>query len=80
MHKKVQTLPQRMARWPLTVAVLATLTLSLSPTANAGELDQPTAMAMAGDLLIARPAGVVLTALGSVAFVVSLPLALRVGM
>jgi len=47
--------------------------LTSSPTADAGELDEPTALAMTGDLLIARPAGAVLTVLGSVAFVVSLP-------
>ncbi len=41
--------------------------------AHAGDEDEPTAMAMAGDLLIARPGGLVLTVVGAAAFVVSLP-------
>lgn len=43
------------------------------PAAQAAELDEPTALAMMGDLVIARPAGVLVTALGTAAFVVSLP-------
>jgi len=43
------------------------------PAAQAGDLDEPTALAMVGDLVIARPAGVLITAVGAVAFVVSLP-------
>lgn len=57
----------------LAAPVAAAGFLLLPPAAVGGELDEPTALAMAGDLLIARPAGVVLTALGSVAFVASLP-------
>ena len=41
--------------------------------AYAADEDEPGAMAMAGDLLIARPSGVVLTAVGAAAWVVSLP-------
>jgi hypothetical protein len=60
-------------RTGLLSSFLLTGFLAISPPASAGDLDEPTALAMAGDLLIARPAGAVITALGSVAFVVSLP-------
>lgn len=63
----------RSMRTGLLPFLLFTGLVTNSPSSAADELDEPTAMAMAGDLLIARPAGVVLTALGSVAFVVSLP-------
>ncbi|MFW6092330.1 MAG: hypothetical protein ACODAC_00050 [Pseudomonadota bacterium] len=43
-----------------------------APTYAAPE-DDPAATEMAADLLIARPAGVVVTTLGAVAFVASLP-------
>jgi hypothetical protein len=52
---------------------LAVVLLAAASAAHSAELDQPSAMAMAGDLLIARPVGVLITALGSVAFVASLP-------
>ena len=35
--------------------------------------DEPSALAMTGDLLIARPLGMVITTVGAAAFVVSLP-------
>jgi len=54
-------------------AVCALCLLAVTPYTHAGELDEPTALAMAGDLVIARPAGIVLTVLGSAAFVLSLP-------
>lgn len=56
-------------------AVGITLGLSLlgAPIAQAGELEKPTALAMVGDLIIARPAGLLITAVGATAFVVSLP-------
>jgi hypothetical protein len=66
--KRVSVFPRA-----IVAPVAAALMLMFPPVAAGGELDEPTALAMAGDLLIARPAGVVLTALGSVAFVVSLP-------
>jgi hypothetical protein len=51
------------------VALLAT------PLAWAqGSVDEdPNAFAMTGDLLVARPIGIVMTAVGAAAFVVSLP-------
>ena len=55
------------------IAIGACLSLLLTAPAYAADEDEPTAMAMAGDLLIARPGGLVLTALGAAAFVVSLP-------
>ncbi len=51
----------------------AILGFLLITPAYAADEDEPTAMAMAGDLLIARPGGIILTTLGAAAFVVSLP-------
>lgn len=45
----------------------------LAVPAHAAQEDEPSAMAMAGDLVIARPLGIVVTTLGAAAFVVSLP-------
>lgn len=41
--------------------------------AQAAQEDEPTAMAMTGDLLIARPVGLVITTVGVATFLVSLP-------
>ncbi len=55
-------------------ALLATL-LSVSPVWAQSSVDEkPGAFAMAGDLVIARPLGAVLTVAGTAAFLVSLPL------
>lgn len=56
-------------------AAIVVLGFSLlgAPVVQAGELDKPTALAMVGDLVIARPAGLLITAVGAAAFVVSLP-------
>ena len=54
-------------------ALLITLTFALSAPVFAAPEDEPTALAMAGDLVIARPIGAVITVVGAVAFVVSLP-------
>ncbi len=53
------------------VLCVALATFSL-PAAAQSETD-PTALAMAGDLVVARPLGVAIAALGTVAFIVSLP-------
>lgn len=53
----------------LTVAVLATL----SVPAAANDEERPGAFTMFGDLVVARPIGVAVTAVGSLAFVLSLP-------
>ena len=50
----------------------ALLGLWVAP-AHAAPEDEPTALAMTGDLLIARPLGIVVTTLGAAAFIVSLP-------
>ena len=41
--------------------------------AHAAPEEEPTALAMTGDLIIARPLGMVITAVGTAAFVASLP-------
>jgi len=51
----------------------ATLMGWLAVPAQAAQEDEPSAAAMAGDLIIARPLGIVATTLGAAAFVVSLP-------
>ena len=53
----------------LTAVVLA----AMSVPAFAGSEDPPGEFAMAGDLLVARPIGAVLTVAGTALFVVSLP-------
>ncbi|MDA1073189.1 MAG: hypothetical protein O3A63_00315 [Proteobacteria bacterium] len=45
----------------------------------AAEGEQPKAMAMAADLVVARPFGIVITTVGTAAFVVSLPFTLLGG-
>ena len=56
-----------------TVSIALVLSLLGATMAQAGELEKPTALAMVGDLIIARPAGLLITAVGATAFVVSLP-------
>lgn len=53
--------------------------LMISMPVIAAEREEPKAMSMAADLVIARPLGVVITAAGTVAFVVSLPFSLLGG-
>ncbi len=54
-------------------ALLLTLACALSAPVFAAPEDAPSALAMAGDLVVARPIGMVITVVGAVAFVVSLP-------
>lgn len=54
-------------------SVALCLSLLGAPVLQAGELEKPTAFEMVGDLIIARPAGLLITAVGATAFVVSLP-------
>ena len=49
------------------------LAWGVSAPALAGPEDEPTAMAMTGDLVVARPLGIAITAIGAAVFVVSLP-------
>ncbi|MCZ6619430.1 MAG: hypothetical protein O7E57_15010 [Gammaproteobacteria bacterium] len=54
-------------------ALFLTLATALSAPVFAAPEGDPTALAMTGDLIIARPMGAVITLVGAVAFVVSLP-------
>jgi hypothetical protein len=60
--------------------VLLTVTLAAPLAWAQGSVDEnPHPAAMVGDLVVARPIGVVLTAVGAAAFVVSLPFTLLAG-
>jgi hypothetical protein len=53
---------------------LALLVAAAVPAASAQSVDErPNGFAMVGDLVVARPIGVVMTAAGAAAFIVSLP-------
>lgn len=54
-------------------ALLAIVMLAVSAPVLAGPADEPSAAEMFGDLVVARPVGAAITAVGAVAFVVSLP-------
>ncbi|MEM6708547.1 MAG: multidrug transporter [Pseudomonadota bacterium] len=70
---------ERTARpWHRQVAAVAA-TLGLLSSLVAGPVyaipeDEPGGVAMVGDVLVARPVGAAMTAIGTVAFIVSLPL------
>jgi hypothetical protein len=51
----------------------AALTGLLAVPAHGAVEDEPSAAAMAVDLVVARPVGIVITAVGAAAFLVSLP-------
>jgi hypothetical protein len=55
------------------------LAMAISPTAMAQVEDDPSALAMAGDLVVARPLGLAITAVGAAVFVVSLPFSILGG-
>lgn len=67
----LQGTAQRITRW--VAAMLAMTMLAVSAPVMAGPEDEPSAEEMVGDLLVARPVGLVVTAVGAAAFVVSLP-------
>ena len=54
-------------------ALMALMVAAISVPAFAAAEDSPSDWAMAGDILVARPFGVVLTLAGTALFVVSLP-------
>ena len=56
-----------------TALLLATLLVAQPGWAQSSIDERPNAFAMAGDLVVARPIGLVLTAVGGAAFLVSLP-------
>ncbi|MFK8043686.1 hypothetical protein [Congregibacter sp.] len=53
--------------------ILVALLIAPSGFAQSSIDEQPNAFAMAGDLVVARPIGLVMTAVGGAAFIVSLP-------
>lgn len=55
-------------------ALLAITMLAVSAPSMADPGDEPSASEMIGDLVVARPVGLAITAIGAAAFVVSLPL------
>lgn len=59
--------------------LIAALCAGVSVPALAGPEDPPGNFAMIGDAVVARPIGLVLTALGAAAFVVSLPFTAAAG-
>jgi hypothetical protein len=62
------------------IALLVVALLVAPPGFAQGSIDEnPDPFAMTGDLLIARPIGLVMTAVGGAAFVVSLPLTILAG-
>lgn len=65
----------RIRRSLVAPAIVLSMVLGLATQpAVANPADEPEAVAMVGDVLIARPIGAAMTAIGAVAFVVSLPL------
>ncbi len=70
--------PQPRTRMAL-VASLALVLLAPHMAFAQHNDENPSALAMAGDLVVARPIGLVATVLGSAAFVVSLPFSLAGG-
>lgn len=69
---------KRSGRIMLCLAILGWMAGTAAPAYAAPE-DEPTALAMTGDVLIARPVGVVLTAVGAATFLVSLPFTAAAG-
>lgn len=62
------------------VASLFVVLLLAPPVFAQGSIDEePNAFAMTGDLLVARPIGLVMTVAGAAAFVVSLPFTVLAG-
>lgn len=55
------------------VALVGVLALAISVPAVAERANEPTALAMTGDLIIARPVGAAITAVGAAVFVLTLP-------
>ncbi len=53
--------------------------ISMAAKSSNVVLEEPTALAMTGDLLVARPVGLVVTVVGTAAFLISLPFSLLGG-
>ena len=71
MPNSIRNTTQKFTTW--VAALLAMTMLAVSAPVMAGPEDEPSASEMVGDLLVARPVGVAITAIGAAAFVVSLP-------
>ena len=66
----LRSIPRKVTACALAVALAAP---ALAAPALANSADEPTAGEMAIDVLIARPVGIAVTALGGGAFIISLP-------
>jgi hypothetical protein len=78
MQKLMQELTEKMSRLGLVLGMAMMLLLPQVGYSQAIEED-PSALAMAGDLLVARPLGVLATVAGTAIYVVSLPFSLAGG-
>ena len=64
----------------ISMAILLSMPqISLAAKNNNVVLEEPTALAMTGDLIVARPIGLAVTVVGAAAFLVSLPFSLLGG-
>lgn len=64
----------------ISMAILLSMPqLSMASRSSNVALEEPSAMAMTGDLLIARPVGLAVTVVGLATFIVSLPFSLLGG-
>lgn len=78
MRKLMQELTEKMSRLGLVLGMAVMLLLPQVAYSQAIEED-PSALAMAGDLLVARPLGLVATVAGTAIYLVSLPFSLAGG-
>lgn len=69
----------RVSRHLASVALVASLVTASPLWAQSAVDESPSAGAMVGDLLVARPIGLVMTVGGTVAWIVSLPFTLMAG-
>lgn len=69
----------RVSRHLASVALVASLVTASPLWAQSAVGESPSAGAMVGDLLVARPIGLVMTVGGTVAWIVSLPFTLMAG-
>jgi len=64
----------------MSMAILLSMPqITLAANQSTVVLEEPSAMAMAGDLVVARPLGLIATVLGTAVFIVSLPFSLLGG-
>lgn len=74
----MRALSERLTRLAMVLGMALVLMVPQISVAEAVE-ENPTALAMAGDLVIARPLLLVMTVVGTVAYIVSLPFSLAGG-